>query len=200
MFKNISSAIVNSAFENGVIKNENKEESIYGLNAFLTLTINVISALAIGLLFHMLPETVLFIFVYKSLRKYIGGSHAKNARRCYISSCIIYTVVLACIKLYLVPSILTTIFTCFSMIILWIVAPVEAPKKPLDEVEYKVFKHRSHITIVVFLCIFLISHYIPSQYTYYYSNVIAVSIYAVTLFAIIGKIQLSRLQKSPARH
>ena len=71
MFKNISSAIVNSAFENGVIKNENKEESIYGLNAFLTLTINVISALAIGLLFHMLPETVLFIFVYKSLRKYI---------------------------------------------------------------------------------------------------------------------------------
>ena len=72
-------------------------------------------------------------------------------------------------------------------------------EKTLDEVEYKVFKHRSHMTIVVFLCIFLILYYIPSQYVYY-SNVIAVSIYAVTLFTIIGKIQLSRLQNDTTSH
>lgn len=200
MFKSISETIVNSACIKGIIKHEDKEENVYGLNTFLTMTVNVISALIIGFIFQMPIEIVLFIFVYKSLRKYIGGSHAKNARRCYISSCIIYAVVLVCIKNYLVPSAFTTVFTCCCMIVLWIVAPVEAPKKPLDEIEYNVFKHKSHISIVVCLCIFLILHYIPSQYTYYYSNVTAVSIYAVTLFAIIGKTQLIHLKKSPARH
>ena len=200
MFKNISETIVNHACTKGIIKHEDREENVYGLNTFLTIIVNVISALIIGFIFQMLIEIVLFIIVYKSLRKYIGGSHAKNARRCYISSCIIYAVVLVCIKYYSVPSSLTTVLTCSSMMILWIAAPIEAPKKPLDEVEYKVFKHRSHISIVVCLCIFLILHYIPGQYTYYYSNVTAVSIYAVTLFAIIGKIQLSHLKKSPARH
>lgn len=200
MFKSVSGTIVNNAIEKGIINSEDKEEISYGLNTFFTLTINVASALVIGLLFHMLIEIALFIFVYKSLRKYIGGSHAKNAKRCYISSCIIYVAVLFCIKYYLVSSVLTTILTCSSMALLWIVAPVEAPKKPLDKIEYNVFKHRSHISIAVCLCIFLFLHYLPNHYSYYYSNVIAVSVYAVTIFAIIGILQLNHLKRSSARH
>lgn len=200
MFKHFSETIVNSAIERDIIKNEDKEESIYGLNTFLTLAVNVLSALLIGFLFHMLAEIALFIFVYRSLRKYIGGSHADTALCCYISSCMTYVVVLVFIKYYPISSMATTALMACSMLVLWILAPIEAPKKPLDEIEYKVFRRRSHITIIICLCVFLILHYIPNQYTYYCSNIIAVSVYAVTLFAVIGKVQLKHLKTSPAHH
>lgn len=200
MFKSFSETIVNSACERDIIKNKDKEESIYGLNTFLTLAANVLSALLIGFLFHMLAEITLFILVYRSLRKYIGGSHADTAFKCYITSCITYITVLICIKYYPISNIITTVFVVFSALILWIFAPIEAQKKPLDEIEHKVFRHRSHITIIICLCVFLIFHHIPNQYTYYYSNIIAVSIYAVTLFAVIGEIQLKCLKTSLTHH
>ena len=200
MFSGISEIIVNHVCAKGIIKHEDKEETVYGLNTFLTLIVNVISALIIGFLFRMPIEIILFILVYKSLRKYIGGSHSDTALECYIFSCVIYIIVLICIKYYALSSSVTTIFVCCSMICMWIIAPVEAKKKPLDETEYKVFRRRSHISIIVWLCIFLILHYIPENYTYYYSNIAAVSIYAVALFAIIGKIQSVLRKKSPSSH
>lgn len=197
MFKKISESIVNSASDKKIIKNDDKDEMIYGLNTFLTVIVNILSSLFIGFLFHMVAEVILFILVYKSLRKYVGGSHASTAWRCYISSCVTYVIVLICIMYYPLTNIVTTIAVCISAIVLWILAPVEAPKKPLDEVEQKIFKQRSRISIIVCVFVFLILHYIPNQYTYYYSNVVAISIYTVTLFAIIGKLQLIHLKKNP---
>lgn len=200
MFKNLSSIIVNKVYQNGLITREEIDENICGLNTFLTLMVNVLSAVLIGIAFKMLDEIILFIFVYKSLRKYIGGSHASNARLCYIYSCIIYVVVLICIRYYWLSSMVTTAFVCGSLMILWLLAPVEAPKKPLDPIEYDIFRRRSRITILICLCAFISLHYIPNQYTYYYSNVIAVSIYAVTLFAVIGKLKIIKLKKSSVHY
>lgn len=106
-------------------------------------------------------------------------------------------IVLICIMYYQLSNTATTVAVCISAIVLWILAPVEAPKKPLDEIEQKIFKQRGRISIIVCVFVFLILHYIPNQYTYYYSNVAAISIYAVTLFAIIGKLQLIHLKKYP---
>lgn len=197
MFKKISESIVNSASDKKIIKNDDRDEMIYGLNTFLTVIVNILSSLFIGFLFHMVAEVILFILVYKSLRKYVGGSHASTAWRCYISSCVTYVIVLICIMYYPLTNIVTTVAVFISAIVLWILAPVEAPKKPLDEVEQKVFKQRSRISIIVCVFVFLIIHYIPNQYTYYYSNVVAISIYTVALFAIIGKLQLIHLRKYP---
>lgn len=197
MFKRISGSIINSAIDKKIIKNDERDEMIYGLNTFLTVIVNILSSLFIGFLFHMVAEVILFILVYKSLRKYVGGSHASTAWLCYISSCVTYVIVLICIMYYPLSNTVTTIAVCISAIVLWILAPVEAPKKPLDEIEQKIFKQRSRISIIVCVFVFLILHYIPNQYTYYYSNVAAISIYAVTLFAIIGKLQLIHLKKYP---
>lgn len=188
MFKATSSKLSIKAMNNGVITSQEIDETTYALNNFFTLLCNIITALVIGVIFNMVLEMVLFILSYKSLRKYCGGGHAKTAITCYISSCITYGVVLVTIKFYPLTNYQTIILVICACIILFILSPVEAIKKPLDDIEKKVFRFRSRISIVVYMCIFLILHHVSN--TYYYSLVLAVNIVTVTVFAIEGKIQL----------
>lgn len=190
MFKRLSRTIVNKAMQNGIIEPEYIDENIYGLNAFLTITVNILTAAVIGIVFHMLWETATFIFVFKSLRKYVGGSHEDTAIKCYISSCILYVLILIAIKYYPLSGLITTIVMFVSSVILFCLSPVEAPNKPLDDIEKKVFKFRGRISVIIVLCIFMALHYIPNEYIYYVSVIIAVSVIAVTVFAIEGKLKL----------
>lgn len=88
MFKVLSGSITDSAVKRGAVKPEDREETVYGINTLLTVGVNIISALLIGLIFNMVIEIILFLVIYKQLRKYTGGIHANNALNCYISSCI----------------------------------------------------------------------------------------------------------------
>lgn len=196
MFKTISKKLVNSAVRRKIINVAEIDNCLYGLNAFLTLAVNVLSALIIGLIMHMPLETVLFILVFKLLRKYVGGSHSKTALRCYISSCATYLLVLMLIKHYPLLKTVSFIITLTSAVILYIISPVEAEKKPLDYIERVVFRKRSRITVIVCVCAFMLLYsidYIP--YAYYCSTIISVSMCTVTLFAITGKLKLDHNKK-----
>lgn len=189
MFKKQAKHLVDVAVENGAARSENAEEYTYGLNIFLTVAANICTAAAIGVLMNSLIEMLLFIVVYKSLRKYIGGSHSKTVVSCYISSCITYIIAVVIIKLYPLSPIMTNVAVLASVVIIYLIAPVEADKKPLDDKERMVFRCRSRISITVMAVIFLILHYIPFiSYSYHYSIVVAVGICAVTIFAIEGKL------------
>ena len=161
------------------------------------MTLNVLSALIIGITAHMLTEIILFIFTYKSLRKYVGGSHSPNARSCYITSCITYAIALAVIAHYPLSSLVSAVMVIICSVIMYIIAPVEAEKKPLDDIERKVYRRRSRLTIIIFLSAFMLLHYIPNvPYGYYCSTVISVGIFTVTVFAVEGKIQqILRIRK-----
>lgn len=188
MFKGVSKKLAVAAVRKNAADSKNIEEYIYGLNLFFTLSINVISALIIGLLMNMTFEIVLYIFVYKFLRKYIGGSHAKTAARCYVSSCLTYVVALTIIKYYPFSSLPTIVLSYISAFILWIICPVEAEKKPLDDIERKVFRHRGHIRILICICGFMVLVYYSR--TYYFSIVVVISMLTVTLFSIEGMLRL----------
>lgn len=187
MFKALSKRWVGSAVRKEIIKADDAEDYTYGLNTFLTTLANVLSALAIGLLTHMLVEIAVFIIVYKCIRKYVGGSHAKNAARCYISSCIIYAAVLAAIRYWPFSETVTVMMTVVSAAVMYVTAPVEAEKKPLDDIERKVFKRRSVIVVSIFLAVFFILNYagfIP--YGERFAVVTAVGIITVAIFAAAG--------------
>lgn len=190
MFKVLSGSITDSAVKRGAVKPEDREETVYGINTLLNIGVNIISALLIGLIFNMVIELILFLVIYKLLRRYTGGIHANNALNCYISSCITYIAALVCIRYYNVPGSVTTVLILCSSAVLWILAPIEAKNKPLDELERKVFRRRSHIMIIVCFAVFAALHYIPVLKAY--SAVAAISIYTVAIFAVLGKISIAR--------
>lgn len=191
--------MVGSAVRKEIVKADDAEDYTYGLNTFLTTLANVLSALAIGLLMHMLVEIAVFIVVYKCIRKYVGGSHAKNAARCYISSCIIYAAVLVAIRYWPFSETVTVMMTVISAAVMYVTAPVEAEKKPLDDIERKVFKRRSVIVVSIFLAVFFILNYagfIP--YGEKFAVVTAVGIITVAIFAAAGWIMQQKRRAKAA--
>lgn len=72
-----------------LIDEKNSDVYQYGIQQLLTLILNLISFLIIGVLFQVVLPTLLFIFFYAVLRIYAGGYHASTPIRCYLFSNVI---------------------------------------------------------------------------------------------------------------
>ncbi len=197
MFKSPSKKLVNIALQRNIIQHDDVGECVYGINTFFTIALNIITIFIVGLLTHMLIEIALYIVIFKSLRRYVGGSHSSTAFRCYISSFITYTASILVIKYYPLPEYWTIIIALLSAAIMFLFAPVEAIKKPLDDLERRVFKKRAYIRIIICLMLFIPLYFLTSvPYAYDYSVVIMISMLTVAIFTVSGKIQLISFQNS----
>ena len=133
----LAGKIVNNLVHSGVIKEEDAEIYIYGINQILTSVLNVSSALIIGLIFGVFPEIAVFMAAYIPLRSVAGGYHAKTPLSCYVFSVIMLIVVSIGLK-YLHYA----VFVAATLVVL-LLSPVEDRNKPLAEIEQKVYKKRT---------------------------------------------------------
>lgn len=199
MFKYLSEKLVNTAVHRNIIPDNEIEECVYGINAFFTVALNLLTVFAIGAAAHMLIEITIYIIIFKSLRKYVGGIHATTPLRCYIYSCFTYLAVLTAIKFYPLPELGTFCLALSAAAVMLLLAPVDAIKKPLDDKERLVFGRRAYIRILISLILFLTLYFIKAfPDAYYYSVVVMVSMLIVAVFTVIGKIKLIHFQKKGA--
>ena len=122
------------------IKLEDQELYRYGIEQGILILLNVLTALAIGLIFHCLFYVVIFSVAFVPLRSYAGGFHAKTFSRCYILS------VLMLISFCVFNKI--SIISKYSFIIILILSPVETKTKPLDELETKVYRKKTRFILI----------------------------------------------------
>ena len=126
-----------------IIKEEDAEIYIYGINQILVSIINVSSALIIGLILGVFFEIAVFMAAYIPLRSFAGGYHAKTPLRCYIFSVIMLIAVSICMKyLFMADWVYYGALAVAATTIL-ILSPVEDKNKPLEETEHKVYKWRT---------------------------------------------------------
>ena len=139
----LAGKIVNNLVHSGVIKEEDAEIYIYGINQILTSVLNVSSALIIGLIFGVFPEIAVFMAAYIPLRSFAGGYHAKTPLSCYVFSVIMLIVVSIGLKyLHLADWVYYAVLVAATLVVL-VLFPVEDRNKPLDEIEQKVYKRRT---------------------------------------------------------
>lgn len=191
MFKVQAGQIVDKAIIIGKAKAECREEYSYALNVLFSILLNVITAVVLGIVTNRVLEILLFIAVYKFLREYSGGHHAKTAKGCYISSCIMYVLALVLIEFcnYMTTEAIV-VMMAISTVILIAISPVEAEKKPLDDLERKVFGRRARINLVCCAVAFFVLRCWKSwEYSQTLSNIIAIALLLVLALAIIGKIE-----------
>ena len=183
--------IVDKAIMIGKAKEESREEYSYALNVLFSIILNVITAVVLGIVTTRVFEMLLFIAVYKFLREYSGGHHAKTAKGCYISSCIMYVLALALIEFYnYINAEMIVVMMSISTVILIAISPVDAEKKPLDDVERKVFGRRARINLVCCAVSFFVLRYWKAwEYSQTLSNIIAVALLLVLALAIVGKFE-----------
>lgn len=172
----------------GYISSEDFEEYTYGLDLILSVIVSDIAMLAIGIIFQMVWEVIVFTFIYKCIRRYTGGFHCETALLCIISSCIMCVCVLLAIKYFPFNFIIYTAATIFLLAILFVLSPIEAINKPLDDMELKIFGRRARIVICTVLVVFSAVCILGWSSI---AKVMSISIADVTLFAILGKVKLN---------
>lgn len=149
----LSCKIGDDLVQSNIVKEEDAEIYIYGINQILVSVLNVSSALIIGLIFGKFFEAAVFIVAYCSLRSFAGGYHAKTPLRCYVFSVIMLIIVLVGIKyLYLTEWMYYVVLLAAALVVI-VLSPVEDKNKPLDEIEHRVYKKRTILIVATELLI-----------------------------------------------
>ena len=183
MFRKFSEWAVAYAIRLGYIKEEEQEEYTYGLDLVMSVIVSDLTMLIIGIIMKMIPQVIVFVFMYKFIRKYTGGFHCETALTCYLSSSTMCICVLLAIK-YLPYNLgVYIVATVLSIGVLFAISPIEAINKPLEEIEVKVFGKRARIVLCITLVIFAfgLTEMVKTM---------AISVVDILLFAVMGKIKL----------
>lgn len=157
MLGKASESLTNRLIAVGIIKSEDYEIYQFGIENTILKLIHMASYITLGLILGRLPELIIFLAAFIPLREYSGGFHAKTPFRCYIVSCItVFTFLLILIFSpegimdYSIPIALVGSFLLFLII------PVEAKDKPLDESEKIYYKSKGGFLILLALVLTLI--------------------------------------------
>lgn len=149
MFAKLSECITQSLIDNQIIESEERELYRYGIQEGLTIVLNLVTTLLIGLLCDMIWQSIVFTVAYIPLRSFAGGYHAKTTIGCYIFSIVLITAVLLTMKLLPISSFVCCIMLLCSGVCIFVLAPVENHNKPLDDVELTVYGRRTRwITVL----------------------------------------------------
>lgn len=155
-FAKLSRRIGENLVRSDVVKAEDTEIYIYGINQILVSVVNVSSALIIGLIFGVFFEIAVFMAAYIPLRSFAGGFHAKTPLRCYIFSIIILIVVSIGLRYISMAIWVYYAVLAVPFIIVLVLSPVEDKNKLLDDLEYKVYKKRAIIIAAIELVVSIV--------------------------------------------
>lgn len=179
-----------------VIKEEDAEIYIYGINQILVSVLNVSSALIIGLILGMLLECLVFMVAYIPLRSFAGGYHAKTPERCYFASLLlIVSALLFCkyvpFNLFFYGSVLI-----ISSIACAVLCPVQDNNKPLDSDERQRYRKISIVILLVEICSLIVIILTVHKH----GQIISISIFTEAVMVIIGKVKNNLKKKALINH
>lgn len=119
---------------------------------------NYCIVLSISLIFSLWLQTFLemliFFLSFLLLRRYCGGYHFNNSLYCNIVSTAILIFLPYCTKYYFTLNwAILLIVNCFSVILFFIIGPIDHPNKRISKNEEKRFQQKGFITIAILLII-----------------------------------------------
>ena len=94
MIESLSRAYARVLVDHGIISEDQKEIYSYGLTALIVNLVNYSVFLALGFIFSLAKETVIFFIFYLPLRNIIGGRHAKTPLACLLYGILMWAFVM----------------------------------------------------------------------------------------------------------
>ena len=127
----LSLRICQKLIDRGIIKEDLKRVYTYGIELLLSFIISVSLILVIGSLMNKLIETLIFLFLFISIRQMTGGYHAKSYFRCQIVTVGTFLLVLLAAHFLHPGIILRVILLALGGIFILLFGPIENKHKPL---------------------------------------------------------------------
>lgn len=145
MLGSLSKKVVDRLLIDESTKKEDYEIYLFGMEQLLTVIIDFLTAILIGVAFGEVIQTVIFVLSFMILRSYAGGFHASTPFKCYLLTSLTIIAVLSVMKYVEVDLVvLAGIFLVASMII-WVLAPVDTENKTIDDIEFIVYRRKTRI-------------------------------------------------------
>lgn len=165
MISKISSRIAEILIKHSAIENEDEELYTYGFFILLSQILYFIIAIAIGILFNIIIESIIFYIAFQFIRKYAGGYHASTELRCEILSSLSIVICLFVIKLSEIYDFQTLLFiiSSLSAVCIFVLCPLDTPDKPLSDKEIKHFRKVSWLILLVIVAAIVISYVFKFQ-------------------------------------
>lgn len=161
MINNLSALLTDKLLAKGSITEDERELYIYGFFMLLSYIMYFVLACIFGILFKCFIESIIFYIAFQFIRRYAGGYHAATETRCEILSTLTIIASIGIIKLSKIYDFKTTllIITLISVVIIFILCPLDTPEKPLTEKEFKYFRKISWIILLVISIAIIVSYF-----------------------------------------
>lgn len=181
--------------EKEIIKQEDISIYQYGIENGIILSLNMLTAVSIGLVTGRLIEILAFLLAFISLRSFSGGFHLESKVMCYICSNLIllipaYAAEISryCSKMFssTVINIEIVIVMCATVII-FINSPMDSNKRKLDLAERKHFKVRARSILIVQAVIIVILYFFKRKFPV---DSLCISLCTIAVLMLIRKVQL----------
>lgn len=189
MLENYIEKITSILIERQIVKPEDKEIIIYGLNTGIELIFNIITTIILGLLFDLVIESLIFLLSFSYIRIYAGGYHCQKAISCYFFSTAIVILMLFILKITPIEYtlIISTIILLFSIPILIRFSPTETINKPLDEDEFIYYHKKMLKNLIIEIMLIYLLFIVGGQIIAY---TISIGILVSALLVILNKLSL----------
>lgn len=130
MYKKICNATIEQLCNADIIGENEKELYKFGLEGLLFTSLNLGTALIIGIVMDAILECVVFLMAFLPLRQYAGGYHAKTRVGCYLLSVTCIWVAMSILvhqefKKYML------VMACAMVIVIFLLSPVENENREL---------------------------------------------------------------------
>lgn len=144
-----------------VVKEVNGDEEkraviAYGIFGMLQIGISILLVIIFGAVFNILLEALIMSFAISILRKYSGGVHASTPNTCTVIGTLICIIIPLMISKLLIGFngvvIFGVIVFCISYYLIYKLAPVDSPNKPIKKLERRQkLKRKSIIILTIYL-------------------------------------------------
>lgn len=125
----------------------------YGLEGIYSLIVKISVVILISIITKTLTETLLFILFYAGIRTFSFGWHANSNIACWITTILIYNVLLYFIINLNYPNYIGYIILGISLISMLLWAPADTPKRPLIRKKQRL---KSKILSIIVLLLYTI--------------------------------------------
>jgi accessory gene regulator B len=179
--------IVKKVFQGVIEQAENEDEKevvIYGLEAILSNSVNLLVMIIIGCISHNLLETVIYLLCFCSIRVLAGGFHANTYLTCLLSSVCIYSFIVG-INFYVSMkyNIVLIIMAAVSYIAILGLAPILNGKRTFSTEEIRTIKKKVKLILAIELFVTIILYQINFE------------LYKFAIYAIIAEGVLGTMGK-----
>lgn len=118
------------------LKSDHAEAAVFGMEVLGITLLNLICVLLVGLLLHVLKETVLMLFIMGPLRYFGGGAHSESPWKCLVVTAVVFpALALFAVRLAALPAPVIQFILCISSCLLLFsvirFAPAENKHSPI---------------------------------------------------------------------